>query len=142
MIWATAMSALGFFRSKAGVYVLIGIAVLGGLWTIHHLGYNAGTKHEHTVMQKRLDGVQHNYDTCKANGLKLQTAIDRQNAALTAIQQEADRKLAETSKALQQAQRSRSAAEKSAAALLVFKPTGKTAGDRCLDVYAKSLDGN
>jgi len=131
--------ALGFFRSKAGLYVLIGVAVLGALWLLHHDGYVRGAKHEHVAMQKKLDVAALNLSTCKANGLTLQTAIDRQNAALTAIQQVGDAKLAQAEKAAHEALSVAEKARKSRDAILGKKLVGANECERAKEVDAAFL---
>lgn len=73
---------------------------------------------------KERDAALTNLGRCQANAASLESSIASQNAALDAWNTDGARRLADAGKAVTDAQRGRSEAEKRAAALIAAPPAG------------------
>lgn len=122
-------------------------AILGGLGTII-LGVacfflrveNGQLKLKIESLNKEITVVRIDLEQARANSATLQSAVNDQNATITAISKESQARLAEANAKLAVAQKARRSAEARAAVLLGTKFTGSTLEQRVLEVDSKVLE--
>jgi hypothetical protein len=127
------LAAFAFLRSPLGRYVLIGLAVLALCVGINVQGRHAQAKRDKPLIWNATTGktwqseAQRDaarFATCKANTTTLEASIASQNAAVTALGSESDRRVKMLADGLEQARRGRASAEARAAGLLKHSPVG------------------
>jgi hypothetical protein len=114
------IAVLAFLRSPIGRYLLGAIAVVLPLASIYLKGAHDGYAKAKPLITEATQRLQ----ICNGGLQDAVGAIKRQNAALTAIQQVSDRKLADAANALSLASKGRAGAEAKAAKLLARPPAG------------------
>lgn len=90
-------------------------AVLGGV-------YAKGRADSTAAWKPKVAAVKADLEQCRDNNATLQTSINRQNAAVTALKVESDRRAEAGEKAAQEAQRAAVAASTRSASILAQKP--------------------
>ena len=82
-------------------WIGLGLAIVALILWIDHRGYRRGFHSRDTEVAR----ITQDRDTYKANAATLQGALDRQNAAVTALKADADKRTQEGVKALEQARK-------------------------------------
>lgn len=136
---------IAFMLALIGNKLTAPIAVSGCIFLALGLGLSQvqvhGLKHDLALSNAARDTANQSLGTCRGNQAALQTEITAQNAAVTAIQAEGDRRTAEATKAAQAAEKSAVGYRKRAAVLLSKPPAGNDTCSRVLDVDRRVLEG-
>lgn len=115
----SALAIWGFVKGLPWKWIGIALAVIGLATLIYRApwAYNRGKSYEVAKYQPVMDRALKNITTLKSNQAALTTAIDRQNAAVSALKAEGDKRTADGKAALAQAQRTNAGLKEQADAL-------------------------
>lgn len=102
----------------AGLSVVLVLSLLASCVTLKARDREIGRLVTSEALARR------SYETCKGNRLALEASLAAQGRAVEAVRLEGDRRKAQASKALEQAQKGRAGAETKAARLLSHQPAG------------------
>lgn len=126
------MTLKDLFPSRLTIAAVVGCAVLlpVAVWTSWNLGLANAGKVVAENAHKKLDaevnapgtGLRFQYAACTAERGNLQAASEAQNAAVSAMKAESDRRAAEAAKAVTEARQKQRTAEARARALLSQTP--------------------
>ena len=114
-----ALKASGFLK-RYWPYILATLALVAVYLWIDHRGYQRGFHSRDTEVAR----ITQDRDTYKENAATLQASLDRQNAAVSALKADADKRAQEGAKARDQARRANAGLLEQAEALR--KSGGKT----------------
>jgi len=105
-------------------WLFIAIAAALGAWLVANAFQIGGLKHKLVSATAERNAAIANYLQCQANEVTLNTAIDRQNAAVAALKVDDARRAREAEKALSEARRATATANRRIGSIMAARPSG------------------